>query len=139
MKMALSCISRLVGLNPLSPAVMTIPSNGKKSMRFPLNFAMPGEDCPPPPKSSEDSGGSCTVVSFPERVVAVRTFSGASVEAAVRQTDRELRNLCTTHGLRISEDSRDVLCFAQYDAIFSMGKRRTEVWVDLADNHPWST
>jgi len=41
-------------------------------------------------------------------------------------------------GLEALDGSEDQVRFAQYDAIFSMGKRRGEVWIDLAaSGHPF--
>jgi hypothetical protein len=41
-------------------------------------------------------------------------------------------------GLDASLESEDRVQFAQYDAIFSLGKRCGEVWIPLADGgHPW--
>lgn len=62
----------------------------------------------------------------------------ASMEPVVRKADRELRNFLKRDGLVPSEDSDGMVQFAQYDAIFSMGRRRGEVWIDLGDDgHPW--
>jgi hypothetical protein len=59
----------------------------------------------------------------------------ASMEPVVRKADKELRELLARDGLA---PAGDALQFAQYDAIFSMGRRRGEVWIDLADDgHPW--
>jgi hypothetical protein len=36
-------------------------------------------------------------------------------------------------------DDDSPLQFAQYDAVYTMGKRRGEVWIELKDgSHPWS-
>jgi hypothetical protein len=60
------------------------------------------------------------------------------MEPVVRKADRELRELLERDGLVSSRDSEELVRFAQYDAIFSMGKRRGEVWIDLADGgHPF--
>ena len=60
------------------------------------------------------------------------------MEPVVRNADRELREFLSRDGLAPSDDSEDLVQFAQYDAIFSMGRRRGEVWVELADDgHPW--
>lgn len=60
------------------------------------------------------------------------------MEPVVRKADRELRECLKRDGLVPSENSEDLVQFAQYDAIFSMGRRRGEVWIDLVDGgHPW--
>ena len=60
------------------------------------------------------------------------------MEPVVRKADRELREYLKRDGLQPSNDSEGLVKFAQYDAIFSMGRRRGEVWIDLEDGgHPW--
>lgn len=60
------------------------------------------------------------------------------MEPVVRKADRELREFLTRDGLVPADASDGLVTFAQYDAIFSMGRRRGEVWIDLADDgHPW--
>ena len=76
---------------------------------------------------------------MPERVVAIRRFADAIVEPVVRKTDRELRTELAKDGL-VPEQSNDnsSLLFAQYDAVFSMGERRSEVHTPLKEgSHPW--
>ena len=65
--------------------------------------------------------------------------SDASMEPVVRKADRELRELLERDGLAPAENTENMVRFAQYDAIFSMGKRRGEVWIDLSDDgHPFN-
>lgn len=65
-------------------------------------------------------------------------YIDASMEPVVRKADRELREFLSRDGLSPAKESIDLVQFAQYDAIFSMGRRRGEVWIDLADGgHPW--
>jgi SOUL heme-binding protein len=136
-------------MNPLSPAIMTVPSDKPKSMSWPVAFAPPGSTSVPSVPAAltgrlDEYGGEVRVREVPERVVAVRTFSDASVEAVVRRCYTELRNLCARGGLEIATASGDgdddpPLQFAQYDAVYTMGKRRGEVWIELKDgSHPWS-
>jgi len=116
-------------------------------MTWPLRFAIPGEDAPPPPEGALEKAGNgqwwgVSVVSRPERVVAVRTFEDAAVGPAVRNADRELRGMLKRDGLvsRVVDDDDDggggFVEFSQYDAVHSMGRRRTEVWIELA-GHPF--
>lgn len=78
----------------------------------------------------------------PERVVAIGTFSDASVEPVVRKANQALLASLERDGLKPKDDDDDddnSVTFAQYDAIYSMGKRRGEVWLTLDDNNnPWS-
>ena len=132
------------GLDPLAPAIMSVDSSSSdKTMMWPLRFAAPGEAEPKQDpkissKSKDPEWSGFEIVTIPERVVAVGTFSDASMEPVVRKADRLLREACERDGLKVESASEPSLRFAHYDAIFSMGKRRGEVWIDLADGgHPW--
>merc|ERR1712087_345249 len=74
------------------------------------------------------------------QVMAVGYFADASMEPVVRMADRKLRECLERDGLvpeSTGDGSEDGVMFAQYDAIFSMGKRRGEVWIPLKDGgHP---
>jgi hypothetical protein len=138
------------GMDPLSPSLMKVYDDvdanlpREKTMTWPLRYAAPGEGPPPPPydaveKSSDSGGGqwrSISIVSNDGRVVAVRTFEDAAVGPAVRNADRELRDMLKRDGLVPREGSEQFVEFAQYDAVHSMGRRRTEVWIELA-GHPF--
>lgn len=142
---ALSSITK--GLSPLAPAILEVASSGDKFMTWPLEYALPGQATPPPPiqveqKLNEQSqwtkSWNAKVMTIPSRVVAVGRFKDASVEPVVRKADRELRECCKRDGLVVSSKTEGVVKFAQYDAIFSMGERRGEVWIELEDGgHPW--
>ena len=81
---------------------------------------------------------NCEVEIIPSQVVAVGSFSDAIVEPVVRKTDRLLREALLRDGLKVEPDSSSRVTFAQYDAVYSMGKRRGEVWVPLQDGgHPY--
>jgi hypothetical protein len=127
------------GLNPLSPAMMNIPDNAneEKTMMWPIAYAMPGEASPrvTPPANLDKVGGE--VVTVPEKVFAVQRFSDAAVEPTVRRARQQLQRACADDGLSWRNDTNNSLEFCQYDAIFSMGERRNEVRLELADGHPW--
>jgi hypothetical protein len=133
------------GLDPLAPALMSVDNKSSaKTMMWPLRNALPGETKPKEDskivnKSKEPEwSNNFEIITVPERVVAVGSFSDASMEPVVRKADRLLREACQRDGLQVVPGSKSSLRFAQYDAIFSMGKRRGEVWIDLADDgHPW--
>lgn len=111
-------------------------------MMWPLSYAMPGETVPATPDGAEEKEKEyqgCTVSTISERVVAVRVFTDASVEPVVRKADRDLREACARDGLAVQKETEAEVRFSQYNAIFSMGERRSEVWIDLDDSHPWST
>ena len=143
---------------PLSPAILTVSSSSdasppNKTMAWPVAFAAPGTTaCEAPAQlmdrllDDENEGTDVQVTRFPERVVAVGTFSSASVEAVVRRADRELREACQRDGLAVVTTTPTVLAspsllqFAQYDAVYTMGQRRGEVWIELKEGtHPWSS
>ena len=123
-------------MNPLGPAIMNIDPQGEKSMMWPLTYAAPGESARFPPNA--ESAPAVELVHMPSLVVAVARFSDASVEPVVRKATLALESACRRDGLELDRANDQVLQFCQYDAIFSMGKRRGEVWIPLRDNHPWS-
>lgn len=136
------------GMDPLAPALMEVESSdtSDKYMTWPLSFAPPGTSAPPPApsdaleKAGEGQWRTVRVVEIPPKIVAVREFNDASMEPVVRKADRELRECLRRDGLTPAEQDDDggKVKFAQYDAIFSMGKRRGEVWIDLEEGgHPW--
>jgi SOUL heme-binding protein/Uncharacterized conserved protein (DUF2358) len=127
---------------PQGPAIMNVEGTDTKYMQWPLTYAAPGSDGAPEPKlaivkSSESPWKNCEIIAVPAKVVAVVEFSDASLEPVVRKADRQLRASLHRDGLDFVDTGTSVT-FAQYDAIFSMGKRRGEVWIDLKDGgHPW--
>lgn len=117
-------------------------------MTWPLRYATVGDEDflsqVPEDAIAKAGTGQWKSVSLPikpGRVVAVRTFEDAAIGPAVRAADRELRSLLLRDGgiggtLVPAIESKDYVEFAQYDAIHSMGKRRTEVWIELSI-HPF--
>lgn len=134
------------GMKPMGPALMDVQKDdiSDKYMTWPLTFANPGEDVAPMDKLAAEKAGegqwrTMKLVSVDkETVVAVREFTDASMEPVVRKADRELREMLDRDGLKVKDGSEDSVRFAQYDAIFSMGRRRGETWIELEDGgHPW--
>lgn len=136
------------GMQALAPAIMEVPydDTANKYMLWPLTFASPGQtDAPQVPADAAEKAGqgqwrTIQTVTFPERIVAVGEFSDASMAPVVRKADRQLREALQRDGLTPVAGSDQSVRFAQYDAIFSMGKRRGEVWLDLdttTTNSPW--
>jgi len=136
-------------MNPMAPAIVSVGPD-EKTMMWPLSYALPGQDAPPPVDAAAkaaDSSSSFRIVTVPERVVAVQRFSGSIVEPVVRRVDGELRESLQRDGLVVAaatshDDDEDaavrLLEFAQYDAVHSMGQRRSEVHIPLQDGgHPW--
>jgi hypothetical protein len=132
------------GMKPLIPAIMEVQNDdSKKTMSWPLNFAPPGQSNPPAvPKSVADSAKElmwkdCDIGTKQSKVIAVGSFADASVAPVVRKADAKLREALKRDGIVVSNSGSVI--FAQYDAIFTLGKRRGEVWIELEDGaHPWS-
>ena len=132
-------------MDPLAPAILEVPNDdSQKFMSWPLVYAAPGEASPPAVKKQvldklkEPLWEDCEILTIPSKVVAVGSYSDASVAPIVRKADRELRAACQRDGIKIPSWTSSSVKFAQYDAIFSLGKRRGEVWIELEDGgHPW--
>lgn len=76
-------------------------------------------------------------MSKPGRVVAVTRFDVAATEPVVRGYTKQLISQIKADNLVPSAASQQGECIiGQYDALFSINKRRNEVWVELED-HPW--
>jgi len=134
------------GSNPLAPSLQKVPNSddGEKTMSWPLSFAAPGEATPAAvgktilDRVKDPLWSVCKIETVPSKVVAVGTYNDASVGPIVRRADQQLREACKRDGIAIPEYTEGSVKFAQYDAIFSLGKRRGEVWIDLEDGgHPW--
>jgi SOUL heme-binding protein len=138
-------------LDPLAPAIIQVNTTTSaaerstttiKSMMWPLKYALPRESLDLQDTSianaiPADAVEDVTLVLVPESVVAIRTFGDAIVEPLVRKVEGQLRASLVRDGL-LSPDAASTLTFAQYDAIYSMGERRSEVHIRLADGtHPW--
>jgi len=136
------------GMTPLAPAIMEVPSDDSitKTMGWPLAYAKPGaaaDDIPTVnPAVEKRSKGSlwsgCEIDSMPSKVIAIGSFSDASVAPVVRKADKALRSSLQRDGIKVPEGSDASVKFAQYDAVYSLGKRRGEVWIELEDGgHPY--
>lgn len=153
-------------IQPLAPAIVEItttipdeqsisPPQQQKTMHWPLRFAMPGDTTPLMsilPASFVNQIQTTSGVEFlevPSTVVAIQRFSGPIVERTVQNIREQLCASLRNHRLPIrtefgaassSVTGEQKLQFAQYDAIFSVGQRRSEVRIPLSDTeeHPWS-
>jgi len=78
------------------------------------------------------------IIEKPSRVVAVTKFEVAATEPVVRGYTKQLLSQLQNDGLQPCQEAIEygVCLIGQYDALFSINKRRNEVWVDLID-HPW--
>ena len=135
----------LPGMDPLAPAIMEVfNDDSKKTMVWPLGYAAPGENSPPPlsgkvqERMKDTMWSDCEIKTMPGTIVAVGSFSDASVAPIVKKADKNLRAALENDGISIPKESETSVKFAQYDAIFTLGKRRGEVWIELEDGgHPW--
>lgn len=90
-------------------------------------------------KSGSGQWKSVTIQTIPSKVIAVRAFNDVAMGPIVRREDEQLRKILKRDGLMPAKSTQQEVTFAQYDAIFSMGKRRVEVWIELEKGgHPWS-
>jgi len=111
-------------------------SEKPKVMRWPM--AVPALRDPTPPKPSERMFGAAALDLVPSRVVACLAFSDPTTEPIVRGYQAALSAMLRQDGLTPSDGSpEEQFRLAQFDALNSFGARRSEVWVDLADGHPW--
>eukprot|EP00536_Pseudo-nitzschia_multiseries_P012462 jgi/Psemu1/309153/fgenesh1_kg.478_\ len=133
------------GITPLAPSLMVVPNDdSKKSMSWPLVYAAPGESAPKAipqtivDRAKDSMWSDCQISNVESKVIAVGSFSDASVAPIVRKADKALRESLKRDGIQVPSDSDSSVQFAQYDAIFSLGKRRGEVWIELEDGaHPY--
>mmetsp|Transcript_21802 Transcript_21802/g.65345 ORF Transcript_21802/g.65345 Transcript_21802/m.65345 type:complete len:360 (+) Transcript_21802:152-1231(+) len=116
-------------LTPFLPSIITVPRSGgaAKTMTWPVSLdtkALPGS------KIVKSRIANAVTV-------ACLTFPQAATEEAVRYYARELEKKLAADGLEPAPGHDDNYVVAQYDAIFSVGDRRNEIWIPLADGHPW--
>lgn len=106
-------------------------------MNWPMDFAMPGKLDPSPSSLPEPTIGRVNLAVRSSRVVAVTRFELAATEPIVRGFTQQLLRDVKADNLVPSRDAEAGLCtIAQFDALFSLNKRRNEVWIELED-HPW--
>lgn len=115
-------------MNPLAPSIVEVGDTGKR-MLWPVHFAAPGQTVEPVAADGVDS------LQRPALIQAVARFADAATEPVVRRIQHRLKSSLARDGLPFDETS--ALTFAQYDAVYSLGQRRGEVWIPLRPNHPW--
>jgi hypothetical protein len=110
-----------------------------KKMRWPLIFASPGISLPTIDDLPKPLVSKIKIRAEEAKIYAVLRFDVPATEAVVRGYTRNLIQYVQDDGLTPSQASKDGDCIiGQYDALFSLNKRRNEVWVGL-DAHPWET
>jgi SOUL heme-binding protein/Uncharacterized conserved protein (DUF2358) len=123
-----------------SPTLMRISdTDGKrrKLMSWPVAFAYPGQPLPAVSTLPEPTIPKVTVNEKPGVVVAVTRFELAATEPIVRGFTGQLLSDVKADKMTPSAAAESGDCLVgQFDALFSLNKRRNEVWVELVD-HPW--
>ena len=123
-----------------SPTLMRIvDSEGKRSkvMSWPLSFAAPGSKPRDPSNYPNPTIPKIILKTVPSKVVAVTRFELAATEPVVRGFTGNLIRDVEADGMTVNLGAKEGECLVgQYDALFSLNKRRVEAWVEL-DKHPW--
>mmetsp|Transcript_25942 Transcript_25942/g.24791 ORF Transcript_25942/g.24791 Transcript_25942/m.24791 type:complete len:384 (-) Transcript_25942:253-1404(-) len=123
-----------------SPTLMRIKDvEGQriKSMSWPLVYNFPGRALPDISTIPEPTIPRVNILERPGLVVAVTRFELAATEPIVRGFTGQLLSDIKEDGMTATEACQNGDCIVgQYDAIFSLNKRRNEVWVVLED-HMW--
>lgn len=121
-------------LKPFLPSIIQVPRSGKgyKDMRWPIAFS---DDPNTPPEPSS------TAVSLRSEgepfVVAVLVFPEAATEPAAKYYTKKLEEMLEADGLERLPETDSVYQIAQFDAIFSVGDRRNEVWIPIQVPDYW--
>lgn len=118
-------------------AVSDADGTRSKRMSWPLAFALPGEALRPLSGFPQPSIRGVRLARREGLVVGVARFEMAATEPVVRGYTKRLVEDLDADGIDSCAAARqgDVTT-AQFDALFSLNKRRNEVWVAL-DTHPW--
>ena len=117
-------------LQPFLPSIITVPRSGagSKTMTWPMAI---GDDATLPDSNIVKSRVAQQVT------VACLTFPVAATGDAVSYFASELEKQLAADGLSPAPGHDANWVVAQYDAIFSVGDRRNEIWIPLAPGHLW--
>lgn len=114
-----------------------VNSERQKFMSWPLAYEMPRSPLPPIEQFSESTIPSIKIVSKPSAIVAVCRFDVAATESNARGFTEQLRRDVIADCMAPTSAVGDgTVIVGQFDALFSLNKRRNEVWIEL-QNHPW--
>lgn len=110
----------------------------RKTMTWPMLFTIPGQQAPTINDLPEPTIPRVSIVNKPALVVAVLRFEAAATEIIARKCTGDLIQCLKNDGLSpVAEATSGAICtVGQFDALFSLNKRRNEVWVELQE-HPW--
>lgn len=140
-------------LTPYVPSLMSVPYDERtldqitddaldlkppeqtKVMRWPMAVPAMKESAPPKPESRLEEVARLELM--PSKTVACLAFSDPTTEPNVRGFHQLLSKYLKEDGLVAAEgEQREQFRLAQFDALNSLGARRSEIWIDL-DEHPW--
>lgn len=123
-----------------SPTLMKIfdSEDGRyKTMTWPMLFNLPGKPTPRVSELPETTIPKVKIVERPALTVAVLRFEAAATEVIARKCLNDLIQCVKNDGLEVTEDTeKGTVIVGQFDALFSLNKRRNEIWAVLK-NHPW--
>ena len=130
--------AKLEFFSPTIMKIVDVDGVRSKVMTWPLAFAPPGGESPDPSVFPDPTIPRIIVTKSPSVVVAVRRFEIAATEPVVKAYTSQLLKDLESDGLVPSPAAKngEEYFVGQYDALFSLNKRRVEVWVQL-DRHPW--
>lgn len=110
----------------------------QKLMQWPLAFTFPGKPSQIVSAFPEPTIPSVVVKNEPSKIVAVCRFDVRATEPVVRGYTKQLISDLSNDGLSIKDENKmDNYVIGQYDALFSLNKRRNEVWVELEKTGSW--
>ncbi len=110
----------------------------QKLMQWPLAFTFPGKPSQEISSFPEPTIPNVVIKKEPSKIVGVTRFDVRATEPVVRGYTKQLISDLTNDGLSVKDDNRiDNYVIGQYDALFSLNKRRNEVWVELEKTGSW--
>jgi len=110
----------------------------QKLMQWPLAFTFPGKPGQEISSFPEPTIPNVVIKKEPSKIVGVTRFDVRATEPVVRGYTKQLISDLTNDGLSVKDDNRiDNYVIGQYDALFSLNKRRNEVWVELEKTGSW--
>ena len=103
-----------------------------KVMTWPLAFETPGTPLKLPSELPEPTVPRITLQARPGKTYAIGTFQLPATEVNCRTFTSYLLRDMQADGLRPTKQALEGdIIVAQFDALFSLNKRRVEVWVEL--------
>jgi len=123
-----------------SPTLMKINDFNNtriKRMKWPLSFIAPGQKAPPLSTFPNPTIRNVIINQEQSFVAAVARFDIPATEpVAIAYTQKLIRDLLDDGIKPIQTADQFQYIVAQYDALFSLNKRRVEVWIFI-DNELW--